>query len=71
MASLALELRAWRKRHDITQAQAADLMQYSLTSYHRYERGVRVPPYRDMQRLRALMRDIDYGYAPAGELRRA
>ena len=64
MARISAELRRFRLHYDLTQAQAADLLGVSLTSYSRFERQERVPPYREMQRLRATMERIDQGDYP-------
>jgi transcriptional regulator with XRE-family HTH domain len=52
MPRIAEDLRRWRLHRDLTQAEAADELQLSLTSYHKFERGARIPSYREIQRLR-------------------
>jgi transcriptional regulator with XRE-family HTH domain len=63
MPTIAEDLRRWRLSYDKTQAEAAQLLQLSLTTYHRYERGRYVPPYRELQRLRMRMEEMDRGAA--------
>jgi transcriptional regulator with XRE-family HTH domain len=55
MSKLAQELSWWRAAFGLTQQDAAELLQYSLAQYGRFERGQAVPPYRDLQRVRAHM----------------
>lgn len=55
MNSFARDLRVWRLSQDVTQAVAAEYLRVSLRTYSGYETGKRVPPYRDIQRIRAIM----------------
>jgi transcriptional regulator with XRE-family HTH domain len=55
MNSFARDLREWRWKSRVTQAVAAEYLRVSLRTYSGYETGKRVPPYRDIQRIRAIM----------------
>jgi hypothetical protein len=55
MTNLARDLRAWRYQFYLPQWKAAQVCSVSLRTYQRYESGAHVPPYRDIQRLNALM----------------
>lgn len=55
MSSFARDLRVWRLSQDVTQAVAAEYLRVSLRTYSGYETGRRKPPYRDIQRIRAIM----------------
>jgi transcriptional regulator with XRE-family HTH domain len=59
MSRFAQDLRAWRLSRDITQAIAAEYLSISLRTYNRYENGKGVPPYRDIQRIRAIIALVD------------
>jgi transcriptional regulator with XRE-family HTH domain len=55
MSNLAQSLKQWRRDFGLTQAEAADRVQYSLAHYGRLERGVHAADYRTYQRLIALV----------------
>lgn len=55
MTKIATDLRLWREQFYLTQSRAAEIMSVSLRSYSGYETGKRVPLYRDIQRMNAIM----------------
>lgn len=61
MQSIAQDLLDFRRDYELTQEQAAAIFQVSVTSLSRWERGLRTPPYRGMQALRAKIELIDKG----------
>lgn len=62
MTNLAQSLKQWRHDFGLTQAEAAERVQYSLSQYGRLERGIHKADYRTYQRLIAL---VDAMYAGA------
>lgn len=71
MAMFARDLRRWRLLQDVTQAVAAEYLRVSLRTYSGYETGNRVPPYREIQRIRAIMALTTEPEAAVEELVRA
>lgn len=67
----ATALQRFRRDYQLTQQQAADLLQVSLTTYHRWERKRVVPPYRERQRVFATIDELDRGRARGMVLLRA
>jgi transcriptional regulator with XRE-family HTH domain len=64
MARIADEFRRWRHDRWLTQKQAAQLLQVSLSTYYRWESGRTVPDYRDLQNLRVRFREPVAGVRP-------
>jgi transcriptional regulator with XRE-family HTH domain len=55
MTNLARSLKQWRHDFGLTQAEAAEQLQYSLTQYGRLERGSQKADYRTYQRVIAVL----------------
>jgi transcriptional regulator with XRE-family HTH domain len=63
MTRFAHDLRLWRHAYWLTQAEAAERLGISLTTYSRWERAGYMPPLSEERRVRSLMDAMDAGAA--------
>jgi transcriptional regulator with XRE-family HTH domain len=61
MTTLARELRHWRKTFDLTQEQAAEVLQVSAGHISRIERGAHLPPVNEQRRMESLINAMFVG----------
>lgn len=59
MVEFGTEVKAWRKRADLVQKQAADVLGVKLRSYQNWEQGSHVPLPIAQETLRRRMDDYD------------
>lgn len=60
MGSLSQTMRKWRADYMLGQADAAEILQVSRSTYGRWERNPATMPYRDQQRFAALVHAMDH-----------